>query len=269
MFRNTTLMILAVMVALTALISSSFATEEKEIIVFCGAGFTGAISEIGEIYENSSGVQAKFNFDGLPALRVQLNEGAYADVLISPDRRYMDPLPSSSSGFIDEGTVEAFAENKVAVVIPADNPANITTIRDLANPGIKIVMGIKELPIGDHTLQIFENFAQDPEYGPAFKEAVLANVVSLETRVTGVVSKVALGEADAGFAFMSDVSPQLKGKVKKVSIPLPYNVVSNSTAGVLLQSENPKDAQAFIDLLMSDDAQAILDEYGFASVRRE
>ena len=68
---------------------------------------------------------------------------------------------------------------------------------------------------------------------------------------------------------MSDVSPQMKGKVKKVSIPLPYNVVSNSTAGVLLQSENPKDAQAFIDLLMSDDAQAILDEYGFASVRRE
>ena len=237
---------------------------DEDLIIFCGAGFTGAMSEIAELYENSSNSQVRFNFDGLPALRVQIEEGAYADLLISPDQRYMDPLVDA--GFIGEDTVEAFASNKVAVVLPVDNPANITTIRDLATPGTKIVMGIEELPIGDYALQVLDLMAKDPEYGPAFKEAVLANVVSLETRVTGIVSKVAMGEADAGFAFMSDVTPQMRGKIRKISIPEGYNIRGNCSAAVLSQSDNSEAAEAFIDLLISNDAQAILDEYGFISL---
>jgi len=199
--------ILSVTMAMEASDLGSQTAPNEELVIFCGAGFTGAMSEIAELYENSSNSQVRFNFDGLPALRVQIEEGAYADLLISPDQRYMDPLVDA--GFIGEDTVEAFASNKVAVVLPVDNPANITTIRDLATPGTKIVMGIEELPIGDYALQVLDLMAKDPEYGPAFKEAVLANVVSLETRVTGIVSKVAMGEADAGFAFMSDVTPQM------------------------------------------------------------
>lgn len=82
---------------------------------------------------NSSGGQVRFNFDSLPALRVQIEQGAYADLLISPDQRYIDPLVVA--GIAEEDTVKVFARNKVAVVIPEDNPANITTIHDLANPG--------------------------------------------------------------------------------------------------------------------------------------
>jgi len=268
--RKTSMILMATILAGTIL-SGTTAMEtsdlgshtalDEELIVFCGAGFTGAMSEIGEIYGNSSNAQVRFNFDGLPALRVQIEEGAYADILISPDQSYMDPLVDA--GFIGEDTVEAFASNKVAVVLPVDSSANITTIRDLATPGTKIVMGIEELPIGDYALQVLDLMAKDPEYGPAFKEAVLANVVSLETRVTGIVSKVALGEADAGFAFMSDVSPQMKGKVRKIPIPEGYNIRGNCSAAVLSQSDNSEAAEAFIDLLVSNDAQAILDEYGF------
>ena len=254
-------MVLAGMMAAGASDLGTQADLDEELIVFCGAGFTGAMSEIGEIYENISGRRVRFNFDGLPALRVQIEEGAYADLLISPDQRYMDPLVEE--GFIEKDTVEVFAGNLVAVVVPANNPANITTIRDLAAPGTKIVMGIKELPIGDHALQVLDNLAEDPEYGPAFKEAVLANVVSLETRVTGIVSKVALGEADAGFAFMSDVTPQMKEKIRKIPLPEGYNVRGDSSIAVLSQSDNSEAAEAFLDLLMSNDAQAILDEYGF------
>jgi molybdate transport system substrate-binding protein len=268
--RKTSMILVATILAGTML-SGTMAMEasdlgsqtaaDEDLIVFCGAGFTGAMSEIGEIYENNSNSQVRFNFDGLPALRVQIEEGAYADLLISPDQRYMDPLVRG--GFIDEESVQVFASNKVAVVLPVNNPANITTIRDLATPGIKVVMGIEELPIGDYALQVLDLMAKDPEYGPAFKEAVLANVVSLETRVTGIVSKVALGEADAGFAFMSDLSPQMKGKVRKIPIPVGYNVRGNCSAAVLSQSDNSEAAEAFIDLLLSNDAQAILDEYGF------
>jgi len=109
---------------------------------------------------------------------------------------------------------EVFASNKVAVVLPMDSSANITTIRDLATPGTKIVMGIEELPIGDYALQVLDLMAKDPEYGPAFKEAVLANVVSLETRVTGIVSKVALGEA-MQLRFHVRCQPSDEGKGQK------------------------------------------------------
>ena len=254
-------MILSGTMAMGASDLGSQTDPDEELIVFCGAGFTGAISEIGKIYENSSGKKVRFNFDGLPALRVQIEEGAYADLLISPDQRYMDPLVET--GFIEEDTVEVFARNLVAVVIPANNPANITTIQDLATPGTKLVMGIEELPIGDHALQVLDNLADDPSFGPAFKEAVLANVVSMETRVTGIVSKVALGEADAGFAFMSDVTPQMREKIRKIPIPEGYNVRGDSSIAVFSQSDNSEAAEEFIDLLMSNDAQAILDEYGF------
>jgi molybdate transport system substrate-binding protein len=268
--RKTSMILVATILAgtilsgTTAMETSDLGSQtalDEELIVFCGAGFTGAMSEIGEIYGNSSNAQVRFNFDGLPALRVQIEEGAYADILISPDQSYMDPLVEE--GFIDEESVQVFASNKVAVVLPVDSSANITTIRDLATPGTKIVMGIEELPIGDYALQVLDLMAKDPEYGPAFKEAVLANVVSLETRVTGIVSKVAMGEADAGFAFMSDVSPQMKGKVRKIPIPVGYNIRGNCSAAVLSQSDNSEAAEAFIDLLLSNDAQSILDEYGF------
>lgn len=275
MVKSKTSLILAAMILAGMILSGTMAMgasdlgsqtdPDEELIVFCGAGFTGAISEIGKIYENSSGKKVRFNFDGLPALRVQIEEGAYADLLISPDQRYMDPLVET--GFIEEDTVEVFARNLVAVVIPANNPANITTIQDLATPGMKIVMGIEELPIGDHALQVLDNLADDPSFGPAFKEAVLANVVSMETRVTGIVSKVALGEADAGFAFMSDVTPQMREKIRKIPIPDGYNVRGDSSIAVFSQSDNSEAAEEFIDLLMSNDAQAILDEYGFIPIQ--
>jgi len=108
--------ILSVTMAMEASDLGSQTAPNEELVIFCGAGFTGAMSEIAELYENSSNSQVRFNFDGLPALRVQIEEGAYADLLISPDQRYMDPLVDA--GFIGEDTVEAFASNKVAVVLP-------------------------------------------------------------------------------------------------------------------------------------------------------
>ncbi len=116
-------------------------------------------------------------------------------------------------------------------------------------------------------LQVLEKIAANPEYGPVFRELVLANVVSLETTVNRVVSKVALGEADAGFAFISDVSPQMVGKVTKILIPDKYNVIGDFPVGVLSQSKHNEEAQAFIDVIMSDEGQAILEKYGFVPVK--
>jgi len=259
------LMSLSLLFALLFTASAGLAEEQQDLTVYCGAGLTGALSEIGEIYENSSNMSVKFNFDGVPALRAQIEQGAYADVLVSANLKHMNAL--KSEGFIENQTVVIFVRNKVAIIVPNGNPANITGLKDLAVPGLKILMGTRELPAGDYAQQVLDKLAADPEYGPAFKKSVLANVVSQETTVNRVVSKVALGEADAGFAFISDVSPQMVGKVTKILIPDKYNVIGDFPVGVLSQSKHKEEAQAFIDVIMSNEGQAILEKYGFIPVK--
>ncbi len=240
------------------------AEEPEDLTIFCAAGLTGAFNEIGQLYENASGIGVEFNFDGVPSLRAQIENGAYADVLVSADLRHMNAL--KAEGLINNSTVKIFAKNKVAVVIPNDNPANIVNLTDLARPGIMILMGTKELPVGNYARQVLDKLANDSEYGPEYEEKVMANIISEETTVNRIVSKVALGEVDAGFAFISDVDPSMAGKVTKILIPDRYNVVGDFPAGVLSQSNYPQDAQAFIDVIMSNEGQAILDKYGFIPV---
>jgi molybdate transport system substrate-binding protein len=254
-----------VLAVLLPIAGTVLADEENALTVYSGAGLTGAMSEIAAIYENKSNTTVKFNFDGVPALRAQIEEGAYADVLVSANIKHMKAL--QLEGFMDNKTVRIFAQNKVAIIVPNDNPANITNFTDLARPGVKILMGTKELPAGDYAQQVLDKLANDSSFGPEYKQAVLANVVSQETTVNRVVSKVSLGEADAGFAFISDVSPQMAGKVTKILIPDRYNVVGDFPVGVLSQSKNPAEAQAFIDEIMSEEGQTILDKYGFIPVK--
>jgi len=250
-----------IMLVLLACLSPALAEEGERLTVFCGAGLTGALSEIGGIYENDTNISVEFNFDGVPALRSQIEQGAYADILVSANLKHMNAL--KSEGFINNSTVEVFARNKVAIIVPNDNPASITGLKDLASPGVKILMGTKDLPAGDYALQVLDKLAADPEYGPAYRESVLSNVVSQETTVNRIVSKIALGEADAGFAFISDVSPQMVGKVTRILIPEKYNVVGDFPVAVLSQSKYPVEAQAFLDMIMSTEGQSILGKYGF------
>jgi molybdate transport system substrate-binding protein len=248
----------------TILIWGACAEEPTELTVFCGAGLTGAFSEIGQIYKNTSGIDVAFNFDGVPALRAQIEQGAYADVLVSASLKHMNAL--KAEGYTDNNTVRIFTENKVAIIVPTDNPANITGLADLARQDIKILIGTKELPVGEYARQVLDNLANDSEYGPEYKERVMANIVSEETTVNRIVSKVALGEVDAGFAFISDVSPSMMGKVTKIFIPDRYNVKGDFPISVLKQSKYPQESQDFIDLVMSSKGQAILKKYGFIPV---
>lgn len=172
----------------------------------------------------------------------------------------------TAEDYMDNDTVKIFAENNVAVIIPRNNPANIKNLMDLARPGVKISIGTKDLPAGDYAPQIPDKLANDSEYGPRYKEKVMANIVSEETMVTLIMSKVALGEADAGFAFLSDVSPKMAGKVTRIFIPDRYNVKGDFPIGVVKQSRYPQQSRNFIDLVMSAECQAILKKYGFFPV---
>jgi len=257
----------ALFAALVLSMSAGFAQSPDEITVFTAASLTGAFGEIGEMYENETGIHVAFNFDGSQALRTQLENGAYADVFASANMKQMNAL--RESGVVNNSSVAIFTKNKLALIVPKDNPANIRNLTDLARPGVKIVMGTKDVPVGDYALQIIAKLGNDSAYGPDYETDVLANVISQETNVNYVVTKVALGEADAGFAYVSDVTQDMISKIDKIVIPDEYNIIAEYPMGMLMESKYPAESQRFMDLVMSDEGRAVLEKYGFDPVESE
>jgi molybdate transport system substrate-binding protein len=253
-----------ILAALLLAASAGYAQEPRELTVFTAASLTGAFGEIGQMYKNETGISVAFNFDGSQALRTQLENGAYADVFASANVKQMNAV--KNEGLMNNSSVVIFTKNKLSLIVPKDNPAKIINLSDLAKPGLKIVMGTKDVPAGDYALQILSKLSNDSTYGPDYKTKVLANVISQETNVNYVVTKVALGEADVGFAYVSDITKNLTNKVDKIDIPDEYNVIAQYPIGVLLESKYPAESQEFMSLVMSDKGKAVLEKYGFAPV---
>lgn len=257
----------AIFAALVLSMSAGFAQSPDELTVFTAASLTGAFGEIGEMYENETGIHVAFNFDGSQALRTQLENGAYADLFASANIKQMNAV--RESGLVNNSSVAIFTRNKLSLIVPKDNPANIRNLTDLARPGVKIVMGTKDVPVGDYALQIIAKLGNDSAYGPDYETEVLANVISQETNVNYVVTKVALGEADAGFAYVSDVTQDMISKIDKIVIPDEYNIIAEYPLGMLMESKYPAESQRFMDLVMSDEGRAVLEKYGFDPVESE
>jgi len=258
---------IAFFAALVLSMSAGFAQSPDELIVFTAASLTGAFGEIGEMYENETGIHVAFNFDGSQALRTQLENGAYADLFASANTKQMNAVRESR--LMNNSSVAIFTRNKLSLIVPKDNPANIRNLTDLARPGIKIVMGTKDVPVGDYALQIIARLGNDSAYGPDYETEVMANVISQETSVSYVVTKVALGEADAGFAYVSDVTQDMISKIDKIVIPDEYNIIAEYPMGMLMESKYPGESLVFMDLVMSDEGRAVLEKYGFAPVESE
>jgi molybdate transport system substrate-binding protein len=259
--------LLALITVLVLASSAGLAEEPKEITVFTAASLTGVFSDIGQMYKNETNISVVFNFDGSQALRTQLENGAYADVFASANKKQMNAL--KNGGLMNNSSVVIFTRNKLSLIVPKDNPAKIGSLSDLAKPGLKIVMGTKDVPVGDYALQIISNLGNNSSYGPDYKAKVLANVISQETSVNYVVTKVALGEADVGFAYVSDITEELANKVDKVGIPDEYNIIAEYPMGILLESKYPAESQEFMNLIMSDESKTVLEKYGFAPMESE
>jgi molybdate transport system substrate-binding protein len=235
--------------------------EPQTLIVFAAASLTDAFTEIGNAFEAAhDGVTVTFNFAGSQALRTQIEEGAPADVFASANIKEMDTLVTGS--FVAQGLPQIFLTNKLVVILPADNPAGIAMLEDLAQTGIKLVLAAEEVPVGNYSRQALEKM--NASFGADYKDKVLANVVSNEDNVKQVVAKVQLGEADAGIVYTSDAiaAPELKS----VEIPLDLNVIANYPIAPLVDSANAELAAQFVEYVLSADGQAILEKWGFGSI---
>lgn len=236
--------------------------EPRTLTVFAAASLTDAFTEIGAAFDAANpGVTTTFNFAGSQALRTQIEEGAPADVFASASGKEMDTLVTGT--IVAADVAKVFLTNKLVVILPADNPAALEKLEDLANPGIKLVLAAEDVPVGKYARQALD--LMDTSFGAGYKDKVLANVVSNEDNVKQVVSKVQLGEADAGIVYVSDsiAAPDLKS----IEIPDELNVIAKYPIAPLVKSENADLAAQFIEYVLSAEGQAVLAKWGFAPVK--
>jgi molybdate transport system substrate-binding protein len=249
-------------VASSAAAPNGAAAGQTELLVFAAASLTDAFGEIGKNFEAANpGVNVTFNFAGSQQLVQQITQGAPADVFASANRAQMEHV--IQAGDVISGTEQVFARNRLVVIYPAANPAGLTALEDLARPGVKLVLAAKEVPIGGYSLDFLRKASELPQFTSAYSDTVLANVVSYEENVRAVLSKVALGEADAGIVYSSDVTRDAADKIGRIDIPDALNTLATYPIAPVSQAPNPALAQSFVDYVLTAEAQQALVKYGF------
>ena len=237
---------------------------EPELTVFAAASLTGAFQEIGGMFEQAHpGTRVRFNFAGSQQLATQLEQGAIADVFASADQRWMDYAAEKD---LLAGAARLFAHNRLVVIVPSTNPARIGRLQDLAKRGVKLVVAAEAVPVGAYTRQSLAKLAQAPDFPADYDRRVLANVVSQEENVKAVVTKVQLGEADAGVVYASDAMGSVARHLRVFPIPDEQNVIADYPIAALKGATAPSAAKDFIGLVLAAEGQAVLQRFGLIPV---
>lgn len=222
----------------------------RTVRVFAAASLTAAFRDTGAAFEAAHpGTKVELNFAGSPTLVQQIREGAPADVFASADEATMRKLVDAKAA---AGDPEIFAQNLLQIVVAKGNPQHIAGLADLTKPGLIVVLCGETVPAGRYAVEAFTKAGVTPPAG------------SRELDVKSVVSKVALGEADAGIVYVTDVRAA-RDKVEGVGLPTAHNVTARYPIAVLTEAADPDTARAFVDFVLSDPGRKILGDYGFLS----
>jgi molybdate transport system substrate-binding protein len=259
-------LLLASAILLAACGSQPSARPTTALTVFAAASLTDTFAELARRFEAAHpGTQVVLNFANSAQLAQQIDQGAPVDVFASAGSKPMDD--AIKSGRILSETVQVFVKNRLVVIFPKDAPTALASLHDLARPGLKLVLAVKEAPVGQYSLDFLDRTSQGAAFTPGFRDVVLDNVVSYEETVRGVLSKIALGEADAGIVYTSDITGENAASVSRLDIPDHLNIIATYPIAPIQDSANPDLAQAFIDLVLSMEGQTLLEKHGFIRVK--
>jgi molybdate transport system substrate-binding protein len=239
----------------------TFTPSAGTVVAFTAASLSGVsptlATDFGKAYPGENVV---FNLDGTQALRTQVENGAYSDVFISASNAYTKEL--TTGGYFLNGSVKPLTSNYLIVILPAANTANITSLADLANPGVKIAVEDKTVPAGTATVAVLANLANST-YSQDWNNSVYKNVVTRELSEPAVATKVSLGEVDAGFVYESTYTAAPKNTYLAITIPKKDNYLQTYTIGVLNESTSQSAAGDFETFMLSPAGQQDLLNYGF------
>ena len=227
------------LVSLTALAACGGPSGD-DVVVFAAASLTDAFGEIAEAYEAQTGDAVVMSFAGSSDLAAQIGEGAPADVFASADLANMAEIDT-------EGSARTFATNRAEIAVEPDNPRDIGTLADLADPDLIVVVCAEQVPCGGYTSAVLD------------RAGVTLTPVSFESNVRAVLSKVVLGEADAGIVYTTDIVAA-DGSVDGVPIGDAFNV--DATYPIVSLGDEGDD---FVEFVLGERAQAILRSHGFGA----
>jgi len=216
--------------------------------VFAAASLKEAFTKIGTQFEAAHpGTKVVFNFGPSSGLATQINQGAPADVYASASTKTMSQV-------VDSGQATSpsdFASNVMEIAVPVKNPAGITALSDLARSGVKVALCQAAVPCGATAAKVFTN------------AKLTVTAVTQEVDVKAVLTKVTLGEVDAGVVYVTDVRAA-GAKVKGIEIPADVNASTKYPIATLTKAPNKATAQAFTDYVLSAEGASVLTAAGFA-----
>lgn len=219
-----------------------------EITVFAAASLTESFTALGESFQaENPDTKVTFSFGPSSGLAEQINSGAPADVFASASTKNMDQVVEAGAA-ADPVT---FANNTMQIAVPAGNPAQIDSLDDLTGKDVKVVLCAEEVPCGVGARTVFEN------------AGIEVTPVSNEVDVKSTLSKITLGEADAGLVYVTDVIAA-GDDVTGVEIPADVNASTAYPIAPLAESRNAELAQSFVDYVLSDAGVTELETAGFA-----
>jgi molybdate transport system substrate-binding protein len=219
------------------------------ITVFAASSLTDAFTKAGNAFTGRvTGSSIRFNFGSSSTLATQITNGAPADIFASADEPNMQKIVEAD---LVNGSPAVFAANRLEIAVAPGNPKRIASLSDLARPGTVVVIAAPTVPAGKYALDSLN------------KAGVSLSPASQEIDVRAVLNKVALGEADAGIVYVTDVR-SAGSRVTGVAIPEGYQVVARYPIAVVRGSANASLARAFADYLLSNDGQALLAGFGFS-----
>ncbi|MEV0321957.1 molybdate ABC transporter substrate-binding protein [Streptomyces sp. NPDC050658] len=221
------------------------AAPKADLTVLAASSLTDVFETAGAAYEERNpGTKVTFSFAGSQELAAQVEQGAPADALVTADTKTMDGL------LADTGKPSVIAKNRLVIAVGEGNPKKVAALKDLSDSDLKVVLAASEVPVGRYSKQILDK--QDVDVKP----------VSEEPNVRAVLSKVELGEADAGLVYKTDAATSTK-KVDAVKIPDAQNAIAEYPAATLKTSQHSEAAAAFVKWLSTPEAQKILRDAGF------
>lgn len=234
-------------------------SDAPPLQVSAASSLTESLNELQGLYYTMSGVELNLNFGASSVLKTQIEQGAEADLFLSANFSHYDSL--GKAGLIEKG--KQFVQNGLVLAVAKDN-TSIQKVEDMAQDGVKVIFANDDVPVGKYTAEILANY--DKKSGENLSEKINANVVSKEENVRQVLSKVALGEGDCAIVYDTDITEDVKDKVRLVPIDEDCNVKGEYWVGLIKKDSPNPAAENFYDYLTDSEASSVFEKYGFTPI---